>query len=127
MSRTPAKELTPRELEVMHVFWRHGKLTPAAARDCLADSGRDLTYTTVATLIRILFDKGFLRVLNKDRPFVYAPARSHAEVSKRLLGEVVDHVFKGSREQLLLRLFDDAELTKQERAFLQSILEEQSS
>jgi BlaI family penicillinase repressor len=127
MSRTPAKELTARELEVMHVFWTHGKLTAAAARAHLADAGRALTYTTVATLVRLLFEKGFLRPLNDERPFVYAPARSHEEVSGRLLGDVLDCVFKGSREQLLLRLFEQGGLTGQERAFLQTILEEEPS
>jgi len=126
MSRIPAKELTPRELEVMHVFWTHGKLTAAEARAHLAGAGRDLTYTTVATLVRLLFEKGFLQQLNDERPFVYAPARSHEEVSKRLLGDVLDCVFKGSREQLLLRLFEQGGLTEQERSFLQTILEEPS-
>ncbi|HWY87663.1 MAG TPA: BlaI/MecI/CopY family transcriptional regulator [Gemmataceae bacterium] len=126
MPRIPAKELTPRELEVMHVFWTHGQLTAAEARTHLAGAGRDLTYTTVATLVRLLFEKGFLQQLNDERPFVYAPARSHEEVSKRLLGDVLDCVFKGSREQLLLRLFEQGGLTEQERSFLQSILEEPS-
>lgn len=125
MSRPAAKELTQRELEVMHVFWTHGSLTAAAARARLADAGRDLTYTTVATLVRLLFEKGFLQVLNKERPFVYAPVRSHEEVSRRLLGDVLESVFKGSREQLLLRLFDECQLTEQERTFLQTILKEE--
>lgn len=125
MPRPAAKELTERELEVMHIFWTHGSLTAATARDHLAEAGRDLTYTTVATLVRLLSEKGFLQSLNDERPFVYAPVRSHAEVSKRLLGEVVDCVFKGSREQLLLRLFEERQLTKQERALLHSILNEE--
>ena len=29
MARPAAKDLTDRELEVMHVFWRHGELTDA--------------------------------------------------------------------------------------------------
>ena len=31
MARPPAKDLTERELEVMHVFWRHGEATAAEA------------------------------------------------------------------------------------------------
>jgi predicted transcriptional regulator len=124
MSRPAAKDLTQRELEVMHVFWKRGPLTAAQARAHLATAGRDLTYTTVATLVRILHDKGFLKQMNQERPFVYAPARSYEEVSKRLLGDVLDRVFKGSREQLLVRLLEQRQLTGQERAFLQALLEE---
>ena len=71
MARPPAKELTERELEVMHVFWNLGEATAAEVRDELARGGLDLAYTTVATLVRILFDKGFLIQQPGDRPFRY--------------------------------------------------------
>ena len=124
MSRNAAKELTERELEVMHLFWSHGQLTAVTARDRLAEAGRDLTYVTVANLVRLLCDKGFLRQLNHERPFVYAPARTREDVSKRLLGDVLDSVFKGSREQLMLRLFEQRQLSAKEREFLKGILKE---
>ena len=73
MARPPAKELTERELEVMHVFWRLGEASASDARDELARQGRELTYTTVATLVRILLDKGFLSAVNRERPFRYQP------------------------------------------------------
>ena len=37
MARPPAKDLTERELEVMHVFWAGGDVTAADARDRLAE------------------------------------------------------------------------------------------
>jgi predicted transcriptional regulator len=125
MPRPAAKDLTERELEVMHEFWRHGRLTAAEARDHLAAAGRDLTYTTVATLVRILHEKGFLKPINENRPFVYTPARSYEDVSARLLGDVLERVFGGSREQLLVRLLDHRQLSEAERAFLQGLLEEE--
>ena len=124
MSRPPAKELTQRELEVLQVFWKHGSLTAAEARDRLARAKRELTYTTVATLVRILHEKGFLRQENSERPFVYAPAQQRQEVTKRLLGDVLERVFGGSREQLLLCLVEQRPLSVKERDLLQAILEE---
>jgi BlaI family transcriptional regulator, penicillinase repressor len=124
MARPPAKELTERELEVMHVFWKLSEATAADARDALARGGLDRAYTTVATLIRILLDKGFLAQQPGDRPFHYRPARSYEEVSRRLLGDLVERVFSGSREQLLVRLLDQKKLTAKERAALESILKE---
>src|SRR5438876_9144465 len=96
MARPPTKDLTERELEVMHVFWRHGGMTAAQARDQLAAGGLDRTYTTIATLVRILHEKGFLEQSNDERPFRYAPCRSYADVSGRLLGDVLERVFRGS-------------------------------
>ncbi|WP_406693408.1 BlaI/MecI/CopY family transcriptional regulator [Singulisphaera sp. Ch08] len=126
MARPPAKELTERELQLMHLFWNRGE-TPATAaeiRDALAASGLDLAYTTVATVVRILVDKGFLRQTNDDRPFLYVAARSYEEVSRSLLGEVLDRVFRGSREILLVRLLEQERLSERERDRLRAILDE---
>lgn len=127
MARPPAKELTERELEIMHVFWRHGEATAVAARDVLAGEGRDLAYTTVATLVRILVEKGYLRQTGEKRPFVYRPLRSFQEVSQRILGDVVDRVFHGSRTQLLLQLMEEDELSDAERVILEKLVREEKS
>jgi BlaI family penicillinase repressor len=127
MARPKASELTERELEVMHVFWNSGEQTVAAARDDLAASGRDLAYTTVATLVRILVEKGFLKQTNDERPFRFQPLRSFEEVSGNLVTDLVRRVFGGSREELLVRLMEQRNLTPRERAVLQSILSEKKA
>lgn len=126
MARPPAKELTERELEVMQGFWRLGETGIAEVRDDLAARGRELAYTTVATLVRILHDKGYLKQTGDQRPFRYKPARSYEDVSGAMLKDIVQRVFDNSREQLLLRLLDQKKLTAKERAFLESILKDQS-
>ena len=129
MARPRSKELTERELEVMHVFWQgrpDQAWTIAEARDALQESGRDLAYTTVATLVRILTEKGFLEQTNAERPFAYRSLRSFDDVSQSLLGDLIEKVFGGSREKLLLRLVDQKKLSKRERTLLESILRENS-
>lgn len=122
MARPRASELTERELEVMHVFWSSGEQTVAAARDALAAGGRDLAYTTVATLVRILSEKGFLEQTNSERPFRFRPLRSFEEVSGNLVTDLVRRVFGGSREQLLIRLMEQRKLSPKERGVLEEIL-----
>jgi len=122
MARPPARELTERELEVMHAFWNRGESTVAEVRDLLAESGLDRAYTTIATLVRILAEKGFLNQINEERPFIYQPAQSYEDVSRKLLGEVVDRVFRGSRELLLVRLMERENLTDNERKLLKDVL-----
>ena len=125
MGRPAAKELTERELEVMHVFWRLGEATAADVRDELARSELDRAYTTIATLVRILVDKNFLEATNEERPFRYRTLRSFEEVSRSLLGDMIDRVFRGSREQLLVRLMEQEGLTDRERALLEATLREE--
>jgi predicted transcriptional regulator len=124
MARPAAKELTERELEVMHVIWEHGEKTAAEVREFLAAHGRDLAYTTVATLIKILVEKDFLKQTNDERPFIYKPIRSFDDVSRRLVGDLVQRVFQGSREELLMRLLDGKKLTAKERDLLKQVLRE---
>jgi BlaI family penicillinase repressor len=125
MARPAAKELTERELQVMQLFWKDGEMTAAAARDALAETGLDLAYTTVATLVKILVDKEFLLQTNSERPYRFVPVRSYEDVSGRLLGDMVERVFGGSRELLLVRLLEQKRLTAKERALLEQLLKEQ--
>jgi len=152
MARPAAKHLTPRELELMQVFWTAGEpLTAEGARKHLAAhrelvqvwtpdkpptteeirervaARRKLAYATVANLVRILYAKGFLRQRNRERPFVYEPARSHADVARGFLNDIVERVFRASREQLLVRLLEDQPLTESERASLQGVLTHESN
>lgn len=125
MARPKAQELTQRELEIMHVFWDHGEQTATEVRQILAENGRDLAYTTVATLIRILSEKGFVQTVNETRPFKYQPVRSFDDVSGNMLTDLIKRVFGGSREQLLVKLIDQKKLSRGEKQLLQEILREQ--
>jgi predicted transcriptional regulator len=124
MARPRAKELTERELEVMQAFWDCGESTIADVRDEMTQQGRDLAYTTVATLVRIMTEKGFLTQTNEERPFTYLAARSVEDVTGNMLTDMVERVFQGSREKLLLRLLGQKKLTAKERTMLEEILRE---
>lgn len=124
MARPKKQELTDRELEVIQVFWQRGESTVAEVRDALAGHGRDLAYTTVATLVRILFDKRFLKQTHHERPFRFVAARTFEEVSGNLLRDLTQKVFRGSRERLLVQLLDQRELSQRERAVLENLLKE---
>jgi BlaI family transcriptional regulator, penicillinase repressor len=131
MVRPKATELTQRELAVMRVFWEHAPMTADQAREKLASqksaSGEstELAYVTVANVVRSLFDKGFLEAVNEERPFLYKPLKSFEDVSRTLVGDLVQRLFDGSREQLLAQMFNKRKLTKLERAALQEILDRQ--
>ncbi len=126
MARPKADQLTARELEIMHVFWDRGEATVGQVREALESAGRQLAYTTVATLVKILADKGFLEQVNHQRPFVYRPRQSYEEVSRSLLGDFLNRVFRGSREQLLVRLMEEKPLSAKERQLLLELLQTRS-
>ncbi len=115
MARPKAKELTQRELEIMQQFWESGDLTIADVQERLSKQGRKLAYTTVATLVRILCEKNFVKQLGQQRPFVFRPRRSFQDVSGRLVKDLIQRVFGGSREALLVRLMEEETLSESER------------
>ena len=108
----------------MRLFWKHGEMTAASVQERLGDNGRKLAYTTVATLVKILLEKGFLEQTNDVRPFTYLPKRSFEEVSGSMVGDLIKKLFGGSREQLLIRLMEQKKLNKKERKILEDILKE---
>lgn len=137
MARPKARELTERELEIMHVFWDQpdeqsggesaeagepAGLEVANIRDALAERGRKLAHTTVATLVRILAEKEFVEQTRFERPYRYRATKTFEEVSGSLVGEMLEKVFSGSREAMLVRLFGSRKLTKRERRLLEDIL-----
>ncbi|MEZ6135453.1 MAG: BlaI/MecI/CopY family transcriptional regulator [Pirellulaceae bacterium] len=125
MARPKATELTERELQIMQVFWQRpgDRITIADVQSVLTADDRELAYTTVATLVRILVDKGFLRQTTQRRPHEFTPTRTHEEVSGRLLKDLMHRVFGGSAEALLMRLMEDEEMTASERRRLQALVQ----
>ncbi len=124
MNRPAAEQLTERELEVMHIFWGNGELTAQAARDQMEREGRSLTYTTVATLCKILWEKGFLERIGESRPFTFKATKSFEEVSGHFVSDLVRRVFQGSREQLLLHIIGNQKLNAKKRKMLEQLLQE---
>ncbi len=106
MTEPQSKELTERKLVVLRAFWDEGSGTADHARQRLADAGVEQAYVTVANVVRALEDTSFRKQLNKSRPFQYRAARSFADVSKRLVGDLVERLFDCSRQKLLVQILD---------------------
>jgi len=118
-------DLTPRELAVMKTFWDKGEMTAEESRTVLAASGEQLSYPTVANVVRILTEKKCLKAVNRERPFRYRPSRTFEDVSKRIVGDLMSRLFSGSREEMLVNLLERRRLSASEKAYLTELLERQ--
>ena len=125
MVRPKEKELTQRELEVMHVIWeQNGETSASDVRDYLEQAGLKRAYPTVANLVRGLCEKGLLKQTNDERPFTFVPAKSYDDVAHSLVSDLIDRVFFGSREKLLVGLLGAKKLTAKECDTLEKLLKE---
>jgi len=124
MARAPrGDQLTPLELEIMKVLWQERTATVQAVQQRL-HADRPLAYTTVSTMLNVLFRKGKVRRVMKDRAYVYRPALSRQQAIRQAVGDLVERVFSGSWEDLVVTLVKNRRLTPEKLARLQQLLDE---
>jgi len=121
MARRKTEQLTPLELEIMHVLWETG---PANVQSVQQNLERELAYTTVQTMLNILHRKGKVKRTLKDRAYFYKPAVSRSQVVGQHMSDIVDRLFGGSAESLVMSLVETKHLTPRKLARLQKLLEE---
>lgn len=105
--------LTEQELEIMKIVWDLGPTTVRGVYEALR-ARRQIAYTTVMTMMRILERKGHLKVSRADRAYVYRPARPRQRVLGEMVQEFVDRVFGGAAEPLVQHLVRDRHLTEED-------------
>ena len=121
MPRPKAEKLTPLELEIMHVLWEEG---PANVQTVQQKLKRPLAYTTVQTMLNILHRKEKVKRALKDRAYFYTPVVSRSHVTRQHIGDIVDRLFGGSAESLVMSLVETKHLTPKKLARLQQLMEE---
>jgi predicted transcriptional regulator len=121
--RTPHPTLTPQELAIMKVVWQLEKATVRDVYEALRET-RQVAYTTVMTMMKILEDKGYLKKTSVDRAHLYKPAKPRQQVVGAMVRDFLDRVFDGASDGLLLHLAKDNKLTEKQRRIVKQIIEE---
>ena len=115
------RRLTDVELELMTILWRVGEATVA---DVIAGlpAGRDLAYTSVSTVLRILEGKGVVAARKEGRGHVYAPLLGKTEYEAHAVRDVVDRVFAGVPVAMVRQLLDSIELSEDDLREVRKLL-----
>ena len=106
----------------MEVLWQKESATVQQVLDGLPPK-LDLAYNSVLTTIRILEQKGYVAHRQEGRAFVYSPCVAEAEASKSEVKHLMSRFFGNSREQLLLSLLGDGDITAEELKRLKDAIE----
>ena len=107
------KLLTKVELELMTILWRLGEGSVSQVIAELSE-GRDLAYTSVSTILRILEQKKILETRKEGRSHIYIPLLSKADYEAKTVRHVVDRVFEGAPITLIRTLLDTVKLNDEE-------------
>ena len=114
------KPLTKAEEQVMLVLWKLGK---GFLKDIVDLTPEPKPHpNTIATLLKILVDKGFVEFDVQGRNNCYRPLISKADYGKTSANQLVKGYFEGSAAKLVSQFVSDKALSIQElEALLQQI------
>lgn len=121
--RTAHPTLTPQELTIMKIVWRLKNATVRHVYEALQEK-RQIAYTTVMTMMKILEEKGFLKKTMVERTHVYKPAKPREQVVGAMVRDFLDRVFDGAPDRLLLHLARNSTLTEAQRRIVKKLIEE---
>ncbi|HEU0177592.1 MAG TPA: BlaI/MecI/CopY family transcriptional regulator [Blastocatellia bacterium] len=121
MAQRKTERLTPLELEIMQVLWETGAANVQTVQQRLK---RELAYTTVQTMLNILHRKGKVKRSLKERAYFYKPAVSRRQVVRQTVNDLVEHLFGGSVENLVMSLVETKHLTAEKMTRLNELLKE---
>ena len=122
-TRKPGPPLTPLELRIMQVLWETGPATVQIVHEKL--SGERLAYTTVQTMLNILHRKGKAKRTLRGKAYEYQPLLSRENANSQAVGDLVDRLFGGSVEGLVMNLVKTHQLNPSNLKRLKTLIEEQ--
>jgi predicted transcriptional regulator len=134
--------LTKLELQIMQVIWKLGAGSarangPASSNSACSVKGacsvkdvqegleQRLAYTTVQTMLNILERKGKLKRKLRGRAYVYSAAVTEAKASRHAVRDLVDRMFGGSTDELVMSLIKSRQIDPKRIAELSRQLEEE--
>lgn len=135
------------QLRIMQVLWERGGQTVADVHEALqrqSSSGhsvpavssqsapesdrstldRPLAYTTVATMLRKMEDRGLVSHDSDGRKFVYHASIKADAVTRSMAGHVLDRLFEGSLADLVHHMLTEREVSHAELARLEQLIAE---
>ena len=116
------KTLTKGEEDVMKILWMLGKGT---VNDILEHCDEPKPkYTTIATFLKLLEDKGFAGHTSTGKSNMYYPVVEQKEYAGSVAGNMLDSFFGGSLVQMLSFFSSEKKLSSKEKQDLLKLAQE---
>jgi predicted transcriptional regulator len=117
------KLLTDTELELMTILWKRGEGSVADVLESLPKE-RDLAYTSVSTILRILEQKKIVITRKEGRGHIYIPALDKTAYEAKTVKHMVNRVFDGAPTALVRQLVSSMPLDARQIEELKKIINE---
>ncbi len=117
----PEKMLTDVELELMSILWKLEEGSVAEVIEHLPKD-RELAYTSVSTILRILEQKHVLKTRKEGRGHIYIPLLQKSDYEAKSVKHMVDKVFDGAPIALVKQLLDTSSISDKDLQELKKLL-----
>jgi BlaI family penicillinase repressor len=114
-------ELNQNEEQIMAIFWKSGELLIRDILDQIADPKPP--YTTLASSIKLLEKKGYLKHRMYGTVNLYSPIISQDEYSKKSFNRMVKTFFDGSVGNFLSFMVKEKNISDKEINELQELID----
>ena len=122
MSRKKQSGPTEKELAILSILWKYGACTVRDVNKYMSLS-EETGYTTTLKLMQIMYDKGLLKRDDSMKTHVYFPANSEEQIQSQVVSNLLDRVFAGSPEKLMMRVLSSQQVTPNELSNLKKLIE----
>ena len=128
--------LTKLELQIMQVIWKLGASSvknassvkgACSVKEVQEELPQPLAYTTVQTMLNILERKGKLKRKLRGRAYVYSATVTEAKASRHAVRDLVDRMFGGSADELVMSLIKSRQIDPRRIAELSRRLQEEDT
>ncbi len=106
------KKLTPKEEEILTIFWKKGPLFIKELKEFYSD--QKLHYNTLSTLVRSMEEKGYIGHEQFGSTFRYFAAITNEEYSKLKMGKLVKKYFNNSYKNVVSQFVENEDLSLDE-------------
>lgn len=124
MARKQTPTLTEAELRLMKVLWDVKEASVTEVMEQLPED-LNLAYNSVLTTLRILETKGYLSHKKSGRAHIYYPLVTKKQTRSNVVKHMMSSFFNDSPELLLLSLFDNDDLTKEDINKLKEMIKQE--
>ena len=124
MARPAAEQPTELELQILKILWEQSPQLVRDIRDELAKLGRDIAHTSVITTLNTMAKKRIVIRKRAGNAFLFSPRITREQVSRSVLGDIVNRVFDGSAKAVLLGVFEQNDIDRGELKELRKLIDQ---
>src|SRR5690349_17637434 len=117
-------ELGPLEMQLLGLFEDGQPASVSEIQARLEQTGSELAYTTVMTVLSRLHQKGILTRKREGRRFLYAPSRQSSDKTSGMVERIHRALFKTVRMRPLAALLEADELSVEELRALRKLVDD---